>query len=125
MVELYTGEHHSLGKVSLLHPSSGKRYVSTHSQNYTVSKPMWTFSMRAWRLILVAVVAKSEAFTVTESKIPRFLEIRLIDVGEVVSLTRRPRFTPYEDSWYSFLLEASQPQGHSAAGINIPIEKIK
>jgi hypothetical protein len=26
--------------------------------------------------------------------------------GEVVSLTRRPPFTPQDDSWYSFLLEA-------------------
>jgi hypothetical protein len=31
---------------------------------------------------------------------------RLTDGGEVVSLMRRPRFTPQEDSWYSFLLEA-------------------
>jgi hypothetical protein len=31
---------------------------------------------------------------------------RLTDGGEVVSLTRRPSFTPQEDSWYSFLLEA-------------------
>jgi hypothetical protein len=28
------------------------------------------------------------------------------DGGEVVSLTRWPGFTPQEDSWYSFLLEA-------------------
>jgi hypothetical protein len=31
---------------------------------------------------------------------------RLTDGGEVVSLTHRPPFTPQEDSWYSFLLEA-------------------
>jgi hypothetical protein len=35
-------------------------------------------------------------------KIPYFLNIRLRDGGEVVSLARRPRFTPQEDSWYSF-----------------------
>jgi hypothetical protein len=28
--------------------------------------------------------------------------------GKVVSLTRRPPFTPQEDSWYSFLLEAGK-----------------
>jgi hypothetical protein len=30
----------------------------------------------------------------------------ITDGGEVVSLTRRPPFTPQEDSWYTFLLEA-------------------
>jgi hypothetical protein len=40
------------------------------------------------------------------SRHPHFLVNRLTDGGEVVSLTRRPPFTPQEDSWYSFLLEA-------------------
>jgi hypothetical protein len=35
-----------------------------------------------------------------------FLDNRLTDGSEVVSLTRRPPFTPQEDFWYSFLLEA-------------------
>jgi hypothetical protein len=40
-------------------------------------------------------------------KIPTFsLDNRLTDGGKFVSLTRRPPFTPQEDSWYSFLLEA-------------------
>ena len=30
----------------------------------------------------------------------------------VVSSTRRPHFTPKEIPWYSFLLEASGPQGY-------------
>jgi hypothetical protein len=38
------------------------------------------------------------------AKLPHFLDNRLTDDGEVVSLTRRPHFTPQEDSWYSFLL---------------------
>jgi hypothetical protein len=52
------------------------------------------------------------------SKLPLFLDSRLTDGGEVVSLTRRPAFTPQEDSWYWFLLETdvSRPQGHNAAG---------
>jgi hypothetical protein len=29
---------------------------------------------------------------------------------------RRPPFTPHEDFWYSFLLEAESTQGHNAAG---------
>jgi hypothetical protein len=40
------------------------------------------------------------------SKLPHFLDNRLTDDGEVVSLTCRPHFSPQEDSWYSFLLEA-------------------
>jgi hypothetical protein len=38
-------------------------------------------------------------------RIPNFVNNRLTDGGEVVSLTRRPFFTLQEYSWYSFLLE--------------------
>jgi hypothetical protein len=34
------------------------------------------------------------------------LDNRLTEDGKVVSLTRRPPFTPQKDSWYSFRLEA-------------------
>jgi hypothetical protein len=37
---------------------------------------------------------------------PHFLDIWLADCGEVVTLTLRSRFSPQEDSWYSFVLEA-------------------
>jgi hypothetical protein len=37
------------------------------------------------------------------SRFPYFLDT---DGSKVVSLTRRPPFTPQENSWYSFLLEA-------------------
>jgi hypothetical protein len=39
-------------------------------------------------------------------RLPHFLEHRLTDGGEVVSLTLRPLLYHQEDSWYSFLLEA-------------------
>jgi hypothetical protein len=52
------------------------------------------------------------------------LESRLTDGGQVVSPKRLPPFTPQEDSWYSFLLEAESPQGHSAAGNIRKIEKM-
>jgi hypothetical protein len=39
------------------------------------------------------------------SKLPHFVDNRLEDCSEV-SLTCRPPFTPLEDSWYSFLLQA-------------------
>jgi hypothetical protein len=40
------------------------------------------------------------------SRLPHFLDSRLTDSDEVVSPTRRPPFTPQEDSWCSFPLEA-------------------
>jgi hypothetical protein len=40
------------------------------------------------------------------SRLPHFLDNRLTDGGEVVSLMCQPLFTPLEDSWYSFLSEA-------------------
>jgi hypothetical protein len=44
------------------------------------------------------------------SRLPHFLDIQLTDGGEVVSLMHQPPFTPQEDSWYSFLLEAELTQ---------------
>jgi hypothetical protein len=40
------------------------------------------------------------------SRLPHFVDNRLTDGGEVISLTRRPPFTPGWFFWYSFLLEA-------------------
>jgi hypothetical protein len=49
------------------------------------------------------------------SRLSQFLDNRLAACGKVVSLTRRPPFTPppspQEDSWYSFLLEAESTPG--------------
>jgi hypothetical protein len=39
-------------------------------------------------------------------ELSHFLDNRFTDGGKVVSPTRQPPFTPQEDSWYSFLLEA-------------------
>jgi hypothetical protein len=45
------------------------------------------------------------------SRLPHLLDRRLTDGGEVVSLTRRPPFTPREISCYSFLLKAESTTG--------------
>jgi hypothetical protein len=45
------------------------------------------------------------------SRLPHYLNSRLTDGGKVVSLMRRPPFTPQEDSWYSFLLEVESTPG--------------
>jgi hypothetical protein len=49
------------------------------------------------------------------SRIPHFLDNRLTDGGEVVSLTRRPLFTPRKIPGTHLCHRLSQPQGHSAA----------
>jgi hypothetical protein len=41
------------------------------------------------------------------SRLPHYLDNRLTDGGEVVSLICRPQ----EDSWYSFVLEAESTTG--------------
>jgi hypothetical protein len=57
-------------------------------------------------------------------RLPHFVDSLLTYGGEFVSFTRRPPFTPQEDSWYSFPLEAESPQGPSAAGKITSIEEI-
>jgi hypothetical protein len=57
------------------------------------------------------------------SRRPHFLVSLLTDAGEVVNLTRRPPFTPQEDSWSHFCYRLSRPQGHSRAGRDRSIEK--
>jgi hypothetical protein len=44
-------------------------------------------------------------------RFPHFLDNRLTDGGEVVSITRRPSFSPQKDFWYSILLEAESTPG--------------
>jgi hypothetical protein len=46
-----------------------------------------------------------QVYRVKTSSLTHFVDNLLTDGGKVVILMRRPRFTPQEDSWYSFLLE--------------------
>jgi hypothetical protein len=59
----------------------------------------------------VPVTGREGPWGCVKSRLPYFLDNRLADGGEVVSLTRRPPFTPQEDCWYSFLLEAESTPG--------------
>jgi hypothetical protein len=49
-------------------------------------------------------------------RLPLFLDNRLTDGGEVVSLTRRPPFTPRKTRGTNFCQRLSDPQAHSATG---------
>jgi hypothetical protein len=59
------------------------------------------------------------------SRLPHFLDNRLTDGGEVVSLMRRPHFTPGKIPGTHFCWRLSRPQGHSEAGRIGIIEKIR
>jgi hypothetical protein len=59
----------------------------------------------------ILVTGREGPYGCETSRFPEFLDSRLTDGGEVVSPTRRPPFTPQEDSWYSFLLEAELTPG--------------
>jgi hypothetical protein len=75
---------------------------------------------RLFMLFSITMVKKGKTIPVTgrggsqgckTSRLPHFLDNRLTDGSEVVSLTRRPPFTPQEVSWYSFMLEAESTPG--------------
>jgi hypothetical protein len=57
------------------------------------------------------VTGREGQYSCETSRFPHFLDNRLTDGGEVVRITRRPPFTPQEDSWYSFLSEAESTPG--------------
>jgi hypothetical protein len=59
------------------------------------------------------------------ARLPHFLDNRLTDGGEVVSLTRRPHFTLRKIPGTHCYQRLSRPDGHSAAGRIRSIEKIQ
>jgi hypothetical protein len=62
-------------------------------------------------LYIHAVTGRGGPYGCETSRFPHFLDNRLTDGGEFVSLTRRPPFYPQEDSWYLFLLEVESTTG--------------
>jgi hypothetical protein len=60
---------------------------------------------------VIPIIGHEGSYDCETSRLPHLLENRLTDGGEVVSLTRRPPFTPQENSWYLFLLEAESTPG--------------
>jgi hypothetical protein len=75
-------------------------------------------------ILLTSASIKGQAIPVTGRgdshgcemlRLPRFLDIRLTDGGEVVSLTPQPPFTPRNIPGTHFCSRLSRPRGHSAA----------
>jgi hypothetical protein len=52
-------------------------------------------------IIIIPVSGRRGAQGCETSRLPHFLDNRLTDGREIMSLTLRPPFTPKEDSWYS------------------------
>jgi hypothetical protein len=69
------------------------------------------------------VTGRGGSYGCEKSRLPNFLDNRLADGGEVVSVTRRPPITPRKIPGTHFCLRLSRPQGHSAAGRIKSIEK--
>jgi hypothetical protein len=83
--------------------------LSVLSYEFNMFRPHRTIKCKKGKAILVT--CRGGPYGCETSRLPHFLENRLTDGGIVVSLTRRPPFTPQEDSWYSLLLEAGSTPG--------------
>jgi hypothetical protein len=66
-----------------------------------------------WKPYIISTMQFIITVTLCEtSRPPHFLDNRLTDGGEVITLTYQPTaLYPQEDSWYSFLLEAESTPG--------------
>jgi hypothetical protein len=111
----------------VLNPSNPKEMLYSvtaflSTQKYTGLLPRTLASQNLRLISNFCVVAKVKGKTIPltghegpsgceTSRLPHFLDNQLTDGGKVVRLTRRPPFTPQEDSWYSFLLEAEPTPG--------------
>jgi hypothetical protein len=106
-----------------------KGLCNAHLENQIIKRPRYLRTYKAYFLtaqisspvnLLKCKGKKGNAIPVTGREgpwgcemlmLPHFLDNRLTDSSEVVSLKRRPHFTPQEDPWYLFLLDAESIPG--------------
>jgi hypothetical protein len=72
---------------------------------------------------VIPVTGRGGPYDSETSRLPHFLDSRLTDGGEAVSLTPRPLITPRKIPGIHFYERLSLPQGHNAAGRIRSIEK--
>jgi hypothetical protein len=75
------------------------------------------------KVITIPVTGRRGPYGCETSGFPHFLDDRLTDSGEAVSLTRRQPFIPRKIPDTHFCYRLSRPQGHSAAERIRSIEK--
>jgi hypothetical protein len=110
----YVLEWHMLHQLQLIYcishvpafelPDNSKRSNGYVTCNLSIS--LCTRKVNKERCKAIPVTGRGGPQGCETLRLPHFLGHRFIDGGKVVSLNRRPPFTPREDSWYSFLLEA-------------------
>jgi hypothetical protein len=81
-------------------------FQSFKSQIILLFTRLWNGKCKA-----IPVTGRGGPYGCEMPRLLHFLDNRLTDGGEVVSLRRRPPFTLQELSWYSFLLEAVSTPG--------------
>jgi hypothetical protein len=82
-----------------------------HINNLAMYLSMWLFYCALKKGKAIPVTGHGGPWGCEKSRFPHFLHNWLTDGGKVVSLTLRPPFTPQEDSWYSYLLQAESTPG--------------
>jgi hypothetical protein len=92
----------------LLNPCRGKHILSSYwNTRHWVSKK---------KMVKIKECKDIPVTGCATLRLPHFLDNRLTDGGEVVSLTLRPPFNPRKIPGTHFYWRLSRPQGHSAAG---------
>jgi hypothetical protein len=91
------------------HPLSAKVGINfAESGVRLVGIVRWRTQAREFVFLVkgILVTGRGGPMNFETSKLAHFLDNRLTDGSEVISLTRRPCFHPQEDFWYPFLIEA-------------------
>jgi hypothetical protein len=76
-----------------------------------MTEDVYSAKMSSYKRKFIPVTGRGDPQSCETSRFPHFLDNRLTDGGEVVSLTRWLPVTPLGDSWYTFLLEAESTPG--------------
>jgi hypothetical protein len=91
--------------------------IKTHVPSFPTNWiPLQWVTLNNKKSKAIRVRGKPGPYGCETSRLPYCLDSRLTNGGEVVSLTRRPPFTPRKIPGIHFYQRLSRPQGHNAAG---------
>jgi hypothetical protein len=112
--EVYSGPNLEIEAECTSETSSTFPITQEHNHHRTIPLVQIYNSKKKKKGKAIPVTGREGPYGCEMSRLSHFLDNRLTDDGEVVSLTRRPPFNPRR---------MSRPQGHSAAGRIRSIEK--